>query len=102
LLADFRARGERQLSAGCLKSAPHCERREYSVVLNLIVGFREVVVARLSVGATNRVPTSSLKYFVGFRGKAPTAIYSFGAVPTDALHNAIAAQGRGCHFANLP
>jgi len=56
----------------CFKAGPHSERPKYSVVLKLVVGSREVVFARLNVGATNRVPTSSMKCFVGFRGKPLT------------------------------
>jgi hypothetical protein len=36
--------------------------------LELLVGFRERLLARPNVGATNRVPTLLVKLAVGFRG----------------------------------
>jgi hypothetical protein len=42
---------------------PKCSR-----VLELLVGFRERLLARSNVGTTNRVPTSLLKTYDGNRG----------------------------------
>jgi hypothetical protein len=44
------------------------------------------------------MPTWWLRSYIGNRGKAPTAIYSFGVEPTPALHNALAALGRDFAF----
>jgi hypothetical protein len=89
---DHQIAGKPQLDA---------QRQECAGVLSSDVGFVEHFRVCLNVGIHDRTPTSWSKSYVGNRGKAPTAIYSFGVEPTDALHNAISGMGRPPKFARI-
>jgi hypothetical protein len=74
-------------SGRCLKATLCRERQVFSASLGSSGGFREIFRDPLKVGNRDPVPTSRADVNDGYRGKAQSAMRTFGVEQTTALHN---------------